>query len=112
MEPTIAPTGAKSLSAAPSLEAPSVETGPSPLEEVLVGSVVVELSLEPRSKLVPVLSAADEVLVLSPPGMPLLKSVLELLSALLVRVLPLLLPLVDAWQAATSSSIWKARWGQ
>lgn len=110
----MAPTGAKSLSAAPSFEAPSVETGPLPTEEVLVGSVVVEVPSEPRSKPVPVLSAADEVMVLSdpPPGMPLLKSVLALSSALLVRVLPLLLPLVDAWQAANSSSIWKARWGQ
>jgi hypothetical protein len=110
----MAPTGAKSLSAAPCLEALSVETGPLPLEEVLVGPVVVEVPLELRSKPVPVLSAADEVRVLSdpPPGMPLLKPVLALSSALLVRVLPLVLLVEDAWQAATSSSIWNARWGQ
>lgn len=92
----MAPAEAKSLSAAPSLAGLSVETGPSPLLEVLVGSeMIVELPSEPEPRPVPVLSAPDEVRVLEepPPEIPLTKSVLSLSSALVVRVLPLPLPL-------------------
>lgn len=78
----------------------------SPLVRVLVGSETVEFS-EPESIPVPVVSAADEVRVLLPPGMPVSKSVLSLSSLLVVRVLPLPLPdpVLDALHAAMSSSI-------
>lgn len=118
MDPIMAPTGAKSLSAAPSLASVSVATGPSPLLEVLVGSVELLSESESESEPVPVpvLSAPDVVgVLLEPlPGIPLSKPVVSLSTALLVRVLPLPLPvpLPDALHAATSSSIWKARSGQ
>jgi hypothetical protein len=84
-----------------------VETGLS-LVEVLVGlETVVEFSSEPESTTVPVVSAADEVRVLLPLETPVSKSVLSLLSLLVVRVLPLLLPdpVLDAAHASMSSWI-------